>query len=56
MGTNRRSNRTSLKGKKPYRQPRLVIYGDVRRLTAVKFGMMADGAGKPSTRMSGSNA
>lgn len=38
--------------KKPYRAPRLVVYGDLRRLTMAKGGTAGD-AGKPSTRLSG---
>ncbi len=41
--------------KKPYRSPRLVTYGDLRRLTnfvvtPVKGGAKADGTGAPKTR------
>lgn len=42
--------------KKRYQPPRLVTYGDLRRLTKVKMGAMNDGAGKPHTRMAGANA
>jgi hypothetical protein len=56
MGSKQTSHRATPQRKKSYRRPRLVVYGDVRRLTAVKFGMMGDGGGKPSTKMSGSNA
>lgn len=38
--------------KKTYRPPRLVVYGDLRRLTMAKGGSNADG-GKPSTRTTG---
>lgn len=38
--------------KKRYQPPRLVIYGDLRRLTNMpKMGAMNDGAGRPMTRM-----
>ncbi len=43
--------------RKPYRSPRLVVYGDLRRLTkmamppAAKFGLKGDGAGVPMTRL-----
>lgn len=38
--------------KKPYHPPRLVVYGDLRRLTKAKGGTAGD-AGKPATRLSG---
>jgi hypothetical protein len=47
-----KSERPSLK-KKPYRPPRLTVYGDLRRLTMAKRGSAPDGAGKPRTRVSG---
>lgn len=31
-------------GKKPYRTPRLVAYGDLRDITMVKGGLKQDGA------------
>ena len=40
-------------GKKPYRSPRLVVYGNLRRLTKItgaKGGTKNDG-GAPKTRM-----
>lgn len=37
--------------KKRYQPPRLIVYGDLRRLTKVKMGAMNDGAGRPMTRM-----
>lgn len=43
-------------GKKPYRSPRLVVYGDLRRLTlmpAQKRGTSSDGGGIPKTKLSG---
>ena len=43
-------------GKKPYRPPHLIIYGEVQRLTRTKIGNKADGAGKPATRANGPNA
>lgn len=39
--------------KKPYRSPRLFVYGDFRELTAAKGGAEFDGVGKPSTRSVG---
>jgi hypothetical protein len=41
------------KNKKPYRKPRLRVYGDIRTLTAAKRGRLSDGRGKPATRASG---
>ncbi|MBI4614089.1 MAG: lasso RiPP family leader peptide-containing protein [Planctomycetes bacterium] len=41
-------------GKKPYHPPRLVVYGDLRRLTMSKAGTKSDGGGaKPNTRLAG---
>ncbi len=54
------SNKTTPKPKgprrKPYRSPRLIVYGDLRRLTkmmppAPKFGAKGDGGGTPMTRL-----
>ena len=42
--------------KKPYRQPRLKVHGDIRALTGAKAGTKTDGAGKPRTKLSGGNA
>lgn len=39
--------------KKPYRPPRLVVYGDLRRLTETKGGGNNDGLGKPRTKLGG---
>ena len=36
--------------KKPYRTPRLVVHGDLRRLTMAKGGTKGDGAGQPRTK------
>ncbi|MEX0833314.1 MAG: lasso RiPP family leader peptide-containing protein [Actinomycetota bacterium] len=37
---------------KPYRAPRLTVYGDFRRLTkANKGGVLGDGGAKPNTRL-----
>ena len=41
------------KSKKTYRSPRLVVYGDLRRLTMAKGGTKGDGGGKPATRATG---
>lgn len=37
-----------LRPKKPYRKPRLKIYGDIRALTGAKAGRRNDGASNPS--------
>lgn len=42
--------------KKPYRSPRLVVHGDLRRLTMAKGGTNNDGAGKPRTKSGGASA
>ena len=39
----------TLHPKKPYRPPRLVVYGDLRTLTTKK-GLKGDGGGNPKTR------
>ena len=44
------------KGKKPYRQPKLTVHGDIRTQTNAKAGTKSDGAGKPATRATGPNA
>ena len=44
--------KTARPKKKTYRSPRLVVYGDLRRLTMAKGGDKGD-AGKPSTRSTG---
>jgi hypothetical protein len=44
-----RSERES--GRKPYRPPKLTVYGDLPRLVAMaKPGSRSDGAGKPKTK------
>lgn len=44
------------KPKKPYRKPRLVVHGDLRKLTGAKAGTRNDGTGKPATRVTGGPA
>ncbi len=39
--------------KKPYRGPRLAVYGELRSLTMAKGGGAQDGAGKPKTKAAG---
>lgn len=41
------------KKRKPYRPPRLSVYGDLRRLTAAKGGTRNDGGGKPKSKTTG---
>lgn len=41
--------KTANQTKKPYRSPRLVVYGDLRRLTTAKGGTQTDG-GKPKSK------
>jgi hypothetical protein len=36
--------------RKPYRSPKLVVYGNLRRLTKAKGGQKGDG-GMPKTRL-----
>lgn len=42
--------------KKPYRPPRLIVHGDLRRLTMAKGGGANDGIGKPRTKSGGASA
>ncbi len=42
--------------KKPYRPPRITVYGNLRRLTLAKGGTQNDGGGKPRTKAGGANA
>ena len=37
-------------GKKPYRAPRLTVYGDLQTITKAKGGTGNDGATAPSTK------
>ena len=37
--------------KKPYRAPKLTVYGDLRTITKAKGGTTGDGAGKPPTKV-----
>lgn len=46
--------RESRDPRKPYRSPKLAVYGDLRVLTKTKKGKKNDGGGgKPNTRMNG---
>jgi hypothetical protein len=42
--------------KRPYREPKLKVHGNLRALTTVKSGNMDDGGVKPNTRAAGSQA
>ena len=44
--------RSLKKRKTPYQRPRIVRYGDVRRLTGLKGGTAGDGYGNPATKYS----
>ncbi len=46
-------SKTARRKKKSYRQPRLIVYGDLRRLTMAKGGTKADGAKPAATRSTG---
>lgn len=48
--------RPSLKKKRPYRAPVLIVHGDLKTMTAAKAGGSNDGSGKPKTRLFGTNA
>lgn len=52
---NRKNGARRQSGKRVYRAPALRVHGDLKKLTAVKAGTTADGAGKPATRASGSS-
>jgi len=42
--------------KRPFKTPKLTVYGDLAKLAAAKGGNKADGGGpKPDTRTSGSS-
>ena len=45
------AERPSGQEKRPYRSPRLVVYGDLRRIAMAKQGVTADGGAAPPTRM-----
>jgi hypothetical protein len=56
MKSSRKKPSATRQRKKPYRPPKLVVYGDLRRLTTMmappaKGGAMADGMGLPKTRV-----
>lgn len=42
--------------KKPYRAPRVTVYGTLRQLAGAKGGVQNDGGGKPRTKAGGGNA
>lgn len=43
-------SKTSGEKKKPYRSPRIVVYGDLHRLTMAKGGKKSDGGGVPKSK------
>ena len=45
--------KTTNRAKKPYCSPRLVVYGDLRRLTMLKGGTNSDGTNPKSKSTSG---
>ncbi|MFQ5946351.1 MAG: lasso RiPP family leader peptide-containing protein [Anaerolineae bacterium] len=49
-------SKTARTKKTTYRPPRLVVYGDLRRLTMAKGGTSGDGGGKPKTKSTPPNA
>jgi hypothetical protein len=52
----RRKVPTERPARRPYRTPVLAVHGNLARITAAKGGGSNDGAGKPRTRLSGTNA
>ena len=47
----RKIERAARAGKKPYRAPRLTVYGDLRTITKAKGGTSNDGGGKAATKV-----
>ena len=47
---NANQDRAAVSGKKPYRAPRLTVYGDLQTITKAKGGTGADGATAPATK------
>ena len=45
-----KSERSDAAGKKPYRAPRLTVYGDLQTITKAKGGTGNDGADAPKTK------
>ncbi len=43
--------KTTNQTKKPYRSPRLVVYGDLRRLTMTKGAANVDATGHPKSKL-----
>ena len=37
-------------GKRPYARPKLIVHGDLRKITLAKGSIFADGSGVPKTR------
>ena len=44
-------NHAAPAGKKPYRAPKLTVYGDLRTITKAKGGTTNDGGGNPPTKV-----
>lgn len=49
-GRDKMKPKTTNQTKKPYRSPRLVVYGDLRRLTTAKGGPNVDSGGGPKSK------
>lgn len=45
-----KADRARATKKKPYRAPRLTVYGDLRTITKTKGGTFGDGTGAPKTK------
>jgi hypothetical protein len=52
----RTSDASTPSRKRPYRTPKLVVHGDLKTLTQSKGSTNNDGASKPKTRNTGSQA
>ena len=46
-----KADRARATNKKPYRAPRLAVYGDLRTITKAKGGTKNDGGGNPATKV-----
>ncbi len=42
--------------KQPYKKPKVIALGRLEKLTQAKGGTRADGAGKPASRLNGTNS
>lgn len=52
-GRNTMKPKTTSQAKKPYRSPRLEVYGDLRRLTQTKGSIKPDAGGGPKSKLAG---